>query len=186
MKQRVWNLVAIVLLLIAMITVGSWICSYFAQGQLNFSIDRTADSWHNFVWVSSRGTQYWGMNEIATVHEQRHVFRKSYYAELPEVHLETDIHKWTQFPPPGMHTFFGAIFYRGQFSLTGNGTKRRTTFLTIPHWFVLAMSLAIPSTWAWRWRGSRRKRKHGKCLHCGYDLRATPDRCPECGTIAAG
>jgi hypothetical protein len=45
---------------------------------------------------------------------------------------------------------------------------------------VVAALLAIFATLLHRWQ-RRAQRLPGHCRSCGYDLRATPDRCPECG-----
>lgn len=54
-----------------------------------------------------------------------------------------------------------------------------------PHWFWVISSAVVPMICAGRYcarRGRRHREKMGLCLGCGYDLRASKDRCPECGT----
>ena len=52
----------------------------------------------------------------------------------------------------------------------------------VPHW---AVALPLLAWSAWRVFGpaARRQRrvKRGQCVQCGYDLRASTGRCPECG-----
>ena len=57
--------------------------------------------------------------------------------------------------------------------------------ITIPAWLVALPFLIPPLLWANTVRRGRRRRRAGYCVRCGYDLRATPERCPECGTISA-
>jgi hypothetical protein len=45
--------------------------------------------------------------------------------------------------------------------------------------FIWCSAAGLVCEYAWR---KRRRQLRGHCPICGYDLRATPDRCPECGS----
>ena len=53
-----------------------------------------------------------------------------------------------------------------------------------PAWAVCLVLALLPAGWVVRWRRGRLRRRAGLCLKCGYDLRATPERCPECGMVS--
>lgn len=88
---------------------------------------------------------------------------------------------WSRHPPllarPPLWQFLGFSFDRNTYSLD-------LWTLTIPSWFPLSIAVTWPASCFIRYRRHRRtsRLRLGLCPTCSYDLRATPDRCPECGT----
>jgi hypothetical protein len=56
------------------------------------------------------------------------------------------------------------------------------TAVAVRLWLVAIAGALLPLSAAIRSSRKRRASKSGCCRRCGYDLRATPDVCPECGT----
>lgn len=55
----------------------------------------------------------------------------------------------------------------------------------VPLWAVATVLVAPPLLYALNQRKRARRRSTQFCGRCGYDLRATPRRCPECGSVPA-
>jgi hypothetical protein len=79
----------------------------------------------------------------------------------------------------------GFIYHRG-YQPEMNALFTPDFVIGLPYWPLCAAFAALPLGRAWfsfhesRWRA---RTARGECARCGYDCRATPDRCPECGTV---
>jgi hypothetical protein len=104
---------------------------------------------------------------------------------------------WTQAKPPPWPWVCGSSTVT-LLGLTGSvnqgiGTQELEVFdgvdVWLPYWFIVAVTSIWPAIVLNGIRKSRRAKKRAAsclCAECGYDLRATPQRCPECGTVTAG
>lgn len=75
--------------------------------------------------------------------------------------------------------WYGNVSYKG---VSGSPLAWPRFRILLPYWIPFALSAVVCST-QWIYKKTRRTQRNGICYKCGYDLRATPERCPECGNV---
>jgi hypothetical protein len=92
-------------------------------------------------------------------------------------------------PPPKSYRFMPNSpallgFQRARRSGLYKNTMFWSSWLAIPYWFPLVILAVVPVYRFWRRGVHARLIARGLCPHCGYDMRAMPTRCPECGSMS--
>jgi hypothetical protein len=162
-KRRLINLLAAVFLLLCMAAAALWVRSYWRIDELR--IQRPG----GMIWVGcSRGTIGCWVESMARVPPS--------YWELESHAPPTEIALLCA--PLQVSSFAG-------FGFASKDTPYDVDLLIVPIWSLVAATATLPAAAAiqsFRRSTRRRRARRGLCPTCGYDLRATPQRCPECGT----
>lgn len=92
--------------------------------------------------------------------------------------------EWNQSPPVNLLDDPPGNPFPNKFGFSvglGGNVARDDFWIIFPNWALALLSLLFAML---SYRYLRPRIGKGQCANCGYDLRATPDRCPECGTEA--
>ena len=97
--------------------------------------------------------------------------------------VNVDMGSWEGY---GVRQWYGAVSRR-PVANTGVMSTPLVPYraISVPWFFLLAVLTPGAVVWVKYFVRRHRRRRRGHCQFCGYDLRATPDRCPECGAVQA-
>jgi hypothetical protein len=160
------------------ICLALWICSFFTGGVLIWDL-------RGFTFVAHSERNLIGLRFYQDDQGPDTGFSIRSYSN-PDYKQTSGL--WDELKLGGVHGWpaIGLAHYR---NLTDRNYgwavgNRPIDSIYAPHW-LLVLLFAIPSTvWFALVTRSRARSRRGYCVQCGYDLRATPERCPECGWLA--
>ena len=157
MSRRQFKIASSVSLLLFVAVGLLWPLSY---------LEWSVRSWRSrFVIIASHG-------DDRSLVESYAIGPGGFAAMLEELRIQATTH-WVHV---GIEFHIGTI----RIDELGGGPKTKYYIVLIPHWFMLFLCSILPVCWATRATFSRACKGH--CRRCGYDLRASAGRCPECGT----
>jgi hypothetical protein len=181
MKRRVSNGFALLSLLLSLAAGVLWVWSYWRADCVSVWNTRgrlSAETRAGYLSVETSNlygdhpSAYWLTSQVNAAAQERHAMRRQ------AVHSVLGFFTTTDTRPGSAIGLFPELSDRGL--KTPAGACRRDSWYA-PFWAITPLAALPAGLIAWRRRVPRRRVAKGLCPGCGYDLRASPENCPECG-----
>jgi hypothetical protein len=178
MRRHLFDFVAIVSLALCVSTAALWRVSYLLKweaGGERIDTDRFGRTKYSLEVVR-------GKISVVCLRFKADANRQTSFVKYPGTSSANGVGQlWPQsgFYPAGM--FWDSSSWNFRWENARAPYRGGRVHIAAPCWFVFIVTAVPPALWLYICNRRRQQLGLGRCRVCGYDLRATPDRCPECG-----